>query len=535
MRYQYAKNLYKKFSSLSVALVVALSSFAAITPLFLTKEASAAADPLTVATSCTNNGVLLTLTATNTLGKNALIWFSTDYGSSSEHGFLKDDTKIWTQQTNTPTVPPSTVSATAKYVVATPNFPYFEVASTTYTAHYDALSCLPEAPVITTPMTYLNNTKLSETLSWTHPNPATITSYEYREYTNISDANSDSNYTAQTISPATTSTTYTAGPVDKTVYWRVNAKNTYGFTSGLSAVGTITTDRTTPTAAINTDQDLYGGSRNHIIASGASSEPDVTYNFTIADGSGIKDSASSTSTSWDILNVNNPALYPSGAYTVSLSVTDAAGNTSPAAIKEVTIDNTAPEVSIAPITDPIIGKTVEPEVTVNETSEIKSYSWRADDPAYNALISDPTIKNPVFSPSETGTYTFYLTVTDILDNTTIDVPFTFEWKTILPAGNINTGSTDTIATPVANPAPASLVATIFNSTNPQVLGITTTDTGDNKDAGKTKSISTEKKKEKEIVAPASGNFAWYWILLIIAILVAIYYAYRNWRLGKVNK
>lgn len=544
MWYRAAKNVYKKLSITSVALLLALNSLAAATPLFLSKTASAEAQPpLTVATTCTNSGVLLTLQATNTLNEPALIWFNTNYGSSSEHSFPKDSTKTWTKNTNQAQIPAGTVSATTKHVVVDSTPPFIHVITNTYTADYAAFSCIPEAPTITTPGTYVSTTQPHATLSWTHPNPATITSYEYRQFTNEADANANVN-PSNTITTSATSLTDSFSAVDATLYWRVTAKNSYGFTSQPSAtVGTILVDRTAPqNVGVTTDKTLYGGGSNTITTTGSTNpaEPGATYSFSIADSNHVvKDSTTSASSVWNIPNVNNLVTYPSGLYTISLTVIDTAGNPSVTAATQVTIDNDGPVVTITPNNQTYKGVTVTPTVTATDPQGIDetSYLWVADKDNPEALTFGTTAKEPTFKPSEPGKYTFYLSVKDTLGNITEKAAFSFTWQSILPIGGSGAG-TDTgsiIPTITNSDVPAGLAATQFNSTDPQVLGVTAEQaqqqTGDKE--GKTKSSSTEK-KEKEIVKPASEKFSWYWILLLIAVIAALYYAYRNWKLNKEN-
>lgn len=536
MKRQYIKSLYEKISSTGVTLVLALSSFAAITPLFLSQNVYAEpVQPLTAATSCNHNGVLLTLQATNVLGKDALIWFNTNYGGSSEHGFPKDSAKTWTKDTNQPQIPAGTVSATTRHIVANATPPFIHVITTDYTAGYEAFSCVPDAPTITTPQSFVSTAHPTATLSWSHPNPSAIATYEYREFTNQADANANLN-PSRTSTTSASSLTDNFSAVDTTLYWRLTAKSIYGFVSEPStATGIIIVDRTAPNATITTDKSLYGGTSNTILATGTTPtpEPDASYSFTISDGTTIKNSYTGASSSWSIPNVNDATIYPSGSYTISLTVTDAAGNQSPATSTTVTIDNDGPIVAIDPVSGPITGKTVTPEVTANDPAGVASYSWRAEDPSNDTLISDPTIAEPTFSPDQAGTYTFYLTATDVLGNNSVETPFTFTWKSIIPTGGIG-GETNSLAPTLETADVTTEVTARFNSTNPRVLGITTSNeqlSSQSQDKGKAKSAATTK-KEKEVIAPASGSFAWYWILLILALLVAIYYAYRNWKLNK---
>lgn len=525
MQHNAIKRAGKKILLSSTALVLALNSLAVITPLFLSQKTSAVAEPLIAETSCTSSGVLLTLTATNILGKDALIWFHTPYGSSSEHGFAKDSTKVWTKNTGQATIPAGSVSADTVYFIG----------NRTFTANYGAVSCIPSAPTITSPEVVTNS---SATLTWGHPDPATIASYEYREYTNLADANADTNYTSTHVAaPATSITTVPATPTDTTLYWRVIAKNIHGFVSPPSTIGSIIIDRTKPTATVHTSHGLYGGSQGKVVVTGTSNEPNSKFDFTISDGDDVVKDASpagNTNPTWEIDNINDPNIYPSDVYKINLTVADVAGNISAAVVMPISVDNDAPTVHIKPIAKTVIGKPVKPAVTANDPSGIRSYSWRADNPAYDRLISDPSAKEPTFNPSEFGTYTFYLTVTDVLDNATEEIPFEFKWASTAPFHNsqiLNLGST---YTPPTNSEATTLPQ--FTSTRPQVLGTITATQESEQNTGKTKSLSTQNKnKEREMITPASSGFEWYWLLFIIAILVAIYYAYRNWKLSKENQ
>jgi hypothetical protein len=527
MAYQAVKGAAKKFSITSVVVILALSSLAAITPLFLTQSVAAETPPLTVATSCTNSGVLLTLTATNTLGKDALIWFHTDYGSSSEHGFAKNSTKVWTKNTGQATIPAGSVSVDTLYFFG----------SQTFNANYAAFSCVPEAPSVTTSPVYVNASQSHAMLSW-NPSPSSnIASYEYRIFANNADAANDTNpiYISAPVNSTTASAPISA--TDGTLYWRVTAKSSYGFTSTPSNIGTILVDRTAPqVTSLFTDHSVYGGSRNVIHVAGASNEPESTYAFTLTkNGSPIANQISSN-TAWAIPNVHNAAAYPSGTYVISLVVTDKAGNQSSPTSVNIDIDNTGPAIVFTPNGSTYTGTTVQPSLTISDPQGVDetSYVWTADLDNPATLTFDANAKEPTFKPTTPGEYTFYLAATDSLGNQS-EVAFSFTWRSIVPT-SIGTDSVGGFGSSALTPndldaIPAGLVATPFNTTNPDALGITTPQPTDSKKDGQTKAASTEK-REKEITEPASNNFAWYWFLLLIAVLVAAYYAYRNWRLNK---
>lgn len=305
-------------------------------------------------------------------------------------------------------------------------------------------------------------------------------------------------------------------------------------------------DRDKPTVTISspTTGDIFGGSTKHLLtATGTINDANIkSYCFNapgLTAGAECVDTTASgtvSSQTWDTSTLG------SGTHTITitLTATDISGKTSEPASITIIVDNDAPHVTIAPNGASYIGSDVVPTVTATDDNGPLTYSWTAADESYGDIISDTTIAEPTFSPVFTGTYAFYLTVSDALGNSTVQ-EFTFTWEPFVPTAPTETPSGTTNDNPLATLAtttpvtPAGLVVTPFNTTNPQVLGITSANTSStNDDKGKTKSSATEK-KEKEIAEPASTNFAWYWLLLLIAILVALYYAYRNWKLGRETK
>lgn len=299
-------------------------------------------------------------------------------------------------------------------------------------------------------------------------------------------------------------------------------------------------DRNTPVVSIESPANgsVFGGSTNNVSVSGTINDANITsYQYIVKSSSGEEkfNSGVQPSSGGTVTYTWSTTGLPSDTYTITLIASDVIGQQASTATA-VIVDNNGPAVTISPNNADYTGSSVVPSVTATDDYEPLTYLWTASDPDYEDIISDPTIAEPTFEPAITGNYTFYLTVTDTLGNSS-QKEFTFSWKPYLaPAPTTETPAQQiaelTTSTPVTT---AGLTITPFNSTSPQVLGAAVPGAGDNKDTGKTKSTATTKKKEKEIAAPASDNFAWYWILLLVAILVAIYYAYRNWQLGKESK
>lgn len=314
-------------------------------------------------------------------------------------------------------------------------------------------------------------------------------------------------------------------------------------------------DRNNPTAHITNPVDgaAFGGTTTTIALEGIVDDANIaTYQFVVrnADNDIVFDSTAKSTLSgpvsehWDITSIT------SGTYTIILTATDKLSQSTQDSIS-IVIDKDAPIVIILPQNMKFIGTSVKPTVLVNDANGPFTYLWEANDKSYETIISNPTIQEPVFTPTVAGTYTFYLTVTDSLGNaTTPPIAFTFDWEPFIATNpdttgrGSDTGSNTGGATTTVFNLPIGLQTTPFNTTSPNVLGVTTyqDQNGQNTSTpsdGKTKSSSTvatdEDKQKKEVTTPTKNSFAWYWILLLVILLIAIYYAYRNWKLRQENQ
>lgn len=332
--------------------------------------------------------------------------------------------------------------------------------------------------------------------------------------------------------PLTNPMIHSSGAGDGTWYWQVRAIDSLGQKSAWSQIWNVTLDTDDPDANItNPANGVTVGNDALVPITGMVSDAHLT-GYKLYINGVIVEQASTSETSQTISYNWATAGLSSGAYTIALEGVDKAGHSTTFSIA-VTIDNEGPDVTITPKNNTFNGGKVQPNVVAADVpsteSETLSYKWVAVDASDASMISDPLAKEPTFSPTSAGTYTFRLTVTDAYGNKTTK-DFTFTWLPLLAA--VIT-SIPTAPIPEPTPTPAGLVATQFNTTNPQTLGIAT-ETAASDNETKVKKSSTNPVKEKEVITQTSSNNGW-WLLLVIAVLFASYYGYRNWKLSQANK
>ena len=215
----------------------------------------------------------------------------------------------------------------------------------------------------------------------------------------------------------------------------------------------------------------------------------------------------------------------SGNYVVSLTATDKAGGQSQPSSANVTVDNTAPTVTIE--NGGIIKSgSASPNVTATDDSGIGSYFWTASSSNPEKLDFDPTVKEPTFTPDIEGTYVFYVDVTDSLGNVSSQNEYDFGFKRDLETVPLptttdpttaladQTPSTPAIVAASANPAIKSGRDEISTSDNSAVLGNTVTAPGQ---APPTKTVAT--------ITPTDKGWSifgvlWYWWAVVIGIFFA---------------
>ncbi len=302
----------------------------------------------------------------------------------------------------------------------------------------------------------------------------------------------------------------------------------------------VNVDRTLPVATINAPSNgaTFGGTTY------------PTINFTVEDtnieswtltGSGINESGTTSGTFDRIWNTSG---LPSGTHTVSLNVRDKAGNVSATSL-QINVDNYA-SLAISGISnDDILSGFETITANLGENGTIDTFVFKDEDGNEVTVNGTTTLATGElrfrFNTTQlaNGEYTVTITGRDALGNSAPASTIAFE---VFNAPFVPNNNTSTSGTPIllatTTPIPAGLAVNQFNTNNPQVLGIAvdqesaSSQSGTNTN-GKVKASST-KNNEKELVESTSSSFAWYWIPILIGILVAMYYGYRNWKLNKEN-
>ena len=187
-------------------------------------------------------------------------------------------------------------------------------------------------------------------------------------------------------------------------------------------------DTTAPTAALGSDVTVQPGESVVFDATGSTDNVGITnYEWDFGDGSGATGPELSTPPS---------KTYDSaGTYTVTLTVSDAAGNTA-TATRTVTVDGEAPAAIIGSDRTVTAGEAVSFDATDSDDDNgVASYQWSFGD---GGAGFGPT---PTHTYDSAGTYTATLTVTDAAGNTDTDsVTVTVEARPDTTAPTVDAGS-----------------------------------------------------------------------------------------------
>lgn len=302
----------------------------------------------------------------------------------------------------------------------------------------------------------------------------------------------------------------------------------------VDAYSYFTVDKTNPTVAIDPTPLVAGGTVN---VRGTIADPNPSEStFTILkDGAPITHNTNASGSLAHDFSWNTSGLED-GDYTIQFTATDAAGNTSSSATRNITIDNSVPTVNTPVQFERNSNGTVELRGTIDDASSINNVTVELDGDNLGSasltqvagvttwsITSNDALNNRIY----TGT----IIATDEAGNTS--APQNFQIDLRVPAA-LNTAQNFQAQSPLqANLAVQNI--NIFNNNLPfnqdGFVASATTNAPANERDEQVKSVSTTNNKEKEIVEAASSSFAWYWILLLIAALAAAYYAYRNWKLS----
>ncbi|MDB5159895.1 MAG: hypothetical protein JWO99_158 [Candidatus Saccharibacteria bacterium] len=302
---------------------------------------------------------------------------------------------------------------------------------------------------------------------------------------------------------------------------------------------TPSTDTTKPTASVTATPNPAGGSSQVVTINGVLNDDTNLASYTISVNGNVAQQGSVSGTSANVSyewNVSTPNVVPSGTYTITVDVTDVAGNHGDQAVTTVGIDNDPPAVTIGE-GGIIKSGSITPDVTVTDAHDIASYQWTASESNPEILTYDASAMEPTFSPKVEGTYVFYLQVTDSLGNVSSGNEFTFGYKRDLetvplptttdPTDELVDQSPSTVVP--ANTSPVVKVGRdeITTTDQPSVLGSTVTAAGQ---TPPTKTVAT--------IAPTSGGWSifgilWYWWLVIIGAVLAVWHFVKKFFTSRI--
>jgi subtilisin family serine protease len=208
------------------------------------------------------------------------------------------------------------------------------------------------------------------------------------------------------------------------------ATDTAGNT-GTSATISITIDNTLPTCSMTAPATnaLLTGTAVTISANASDNIAVAKVDF-YRDNNVLlaTDSSSPYGISWDSTSV------ASGAHSLFAIATDSAGNTKPSAVVNVTVDNTAPTVSLtAPVNGGVISGTIAMTATASDNVAVSKVEFYRDN---NVLVasdtSSPYSQNWNTTSMTSGTHTMYAVATDTAGNRTTSAVATFTIDNVAP-------------------------------------------------------------------------------------------------------
>ncbi len=201
------------------------------------------------------------------------------------------------------------------------------------------------------------------------------------------------------------------------------------------------------------------------------------------------------------VTINTDTLEtPDGMYHVTIQARDMAGNfNSNVKYKGDTlrVDNTEPDVDLVDYATN--GNVITPNITATDLNGPLTYSWSGSNP--NVILSATDVLTPDFTVAADGSYSFDLTVTDAAGNSTTKT-FSFVY-----AAPVDTDDSFTDVVLNGNPS---------TSDEEDVLG---TQTENNNAAADTSTPEVKGASDSNVWKLA--GLAWYWWLLVLAILAFI--------------
>lgn len=343
-------NIFKRSTLTFMSLVLAFSSLTPLASAQTANAESATSEYFTVATSCGENGVKLTLTGHNPLPINAYInKYSTPYGSDSRHLW-----EMWTipnessydfvaVDTHQIAIPAGTASAHVPLLGWLP-------------ASYPATNCDTEAPSITvnTPDNALNPGVVSATATDNHL-LSVVTAHVYNEDLSHLELGCSKNVAALNVSTYDLSCDVTSLPSG--VYTiKAVAVDQKGLWSPMLTDTQFVIDESVPTVVFDSPANNASVHDLKVDVTMDGTLSNLTqYGFDVTGPNGVHFSTSNYSINQPSLTLNDfdlcvaahygtcPSTLPEGTYTIRAKAYDAGGNRNISTSLKVVVDNTAPE------------------------------------------------------------------------------------------------------------------------------------------------------------------------------------------------
>jgi hypothetical protein len=331
---------------------------------------------------------------------------------------------------------------------------------------------------------------------------------------------------------------------NQTKFWRVMAEDGAGNASAWSEARTFTIDIDLPVITFSTDKNLVGGTVPIAALVGTVDDAHLTrYEVTITDpslNSVVAFSEDTTNTHSDVAYNFDATGLQSGVYVVSLSGTDKAGHIGRVDVS-IEVDNTAPSLDISGGDVIIKGGSITPEVTASDPHGVISYAWTSSPNNPGSIDFDPTVAEPEFTPTVEGSYSFALTVTDELGNTSSQ-SFEFGYAADLPPLPLpsQTQTNDTQGSP-DTPLPAAVSPTANQTRDPreetdsdndgevsQVLGASNNVPGDPIVNANTAALTPTSSGWKIL------GILWYWWLVATGAVIAAWLLLKRFVVQRVD-
>lgn len=388
--------------------------------------------------------------------------------------------------------------------------------------HYFYDSIAPVAPVLSSPANNVVVNGASVTQAWT----TTDTDVDYFVYESYNDALA----TSLRWSEPFTATSKTATNIANAEYWwRVKAVDHAGNVSPWSDLWKITIDNDAPVATITSPADSEVLSGVVDIRGSVIDDNLWRYHFVIKNSANATVFQKTVNTSGftdGLLHTWNTAAVADGVYTIFISSRDLADNKDGDQTTDgvstdtitVTVDNTAPVVTINSITPVVVGDNAvfggtmdDPSAVLTFTLDGVEYPTTNDGSTWQAVVSTTGF--------DARDYIATIMAEDGVGNTSASGATTTTTLTVeepAPALQEEVLGTDTTPAPLA--APASFVAAPTPSEG-DVLGDTTTDLAAQSGLAEVEGASILAQAVNTENDTTDGSFlglAWYWWVLIVA-------------------